>query len=529
MPLPRYWSLPTELVDSRKRKKMETDSRDTILTERRCCLERTLEARSCTQIDMEMRCAILTSSDTNSSSPDALVAWPGCDFALGGFPVVRRMASSLCTARKEEGIADSTTERAKTMPMSSSSERWASCAASSSSFAMPKDTEKARSEPRELSATAVLMPPPPPPTGVGQSASTAEVRLISQESEVMRHLLAWQEGLALTIRHLLVCPILTTDTPGKGGKASRRRVGNSHVHSYSGCVFGCLLSHLVVFAKGNKRRGETAVMNGLRKFLEPASRALSSCNGIDADHLRCGFACCTVIRGQQLAISESKRSTRINSRHGRSAVAIGIGVALFFMFSIGSEDSSDAGALRVATAFWTDWCMRSLNKWRGCSTFMDPDHQAALDAERRALQRGLLAIRVAKKQAELLQLSAHSAVKLEIAFMAKAMWPANRTLDRVGHAQLCEWIHSDAFLADGEVPQRRCLAGMNASFPTPLSALNDVDVLPVLSSAGSDTESVCDSSSSAGWSSSADGDGGNDPFSVDMNSLASHFNTGRML
>ncbi len=343
----------------------------------------------------------------------------------------------------------------------------------------------------------------------------------------MRHLLAWQEGLTLTIRHLLVCPILTTDTPGRGGKASRRRVGNSHVHSYSACVFGCLLSRLVAFAKGNKSRRESDVMRALRKFLEPASLALSSCNGVDADHLRCGFACCKVIRGQLLTIAESRRSTKIHTRHGSSSVAIGIGVALFFLFSMASEDVTDAGALRVATGFWTDWCMRCLNRWRGSETFMDPVHQAALDAERRALQRGLLAIRVAKRQAETLQLSAHSAVKLEIAFMAKAMWPANQTLDKVAHAQLCEWIHSEEFLEDAGVPQRTCLASGNPNSPTPLSALSE---LPGLSSAGSDTESQCDSSSSAGWSSSAGSDAGNDPYSVDlMNALAAHFNTGRIL
>eukprot|EP00966_Prymnesium_polylepis_P260768 6023183-Prymnesium_polylepis.1 len=67
------------------------------------------------------------------------------------------------------------------MPMSSSSDRFAWCAASSSSFAMPYDTEKARSEPNELKDAAVVMTPPPLPFGVMQEVNTLELKMLCQE------------------------------------------------------------------------------------------------------------------------------------------------------------------------------------------------------------------------------------------------------------------------------------------------------------------------------------------------------------
>lgn len=501
---------------------MDTDKSETTLTERMCCLDRTLAARSCTHIDMEMRLAMSTSSDMNSRSPEVLFSFSDA-CAPDSFSVVRRRsASSLRNAENEDGSADRTTERARTMPMSSSSDRWASCAASSSSFAMPKDTEKARSEPSELSAPAVLMPPPRPPVGACQTVRTEALKQISRECEVLRHLLAWQEGLTLTIRHLLVSPILTTDTPGRGGKSFRRKVvSGGHEHSYSSSVFGCMLSHLVGFAMGKKRRSVASTMHALRKTLEPATRALCSSRGVDAEYLKCGFACCTVIRGQVLAISGGQRAPRINTRLGKSSVAIGLGVALFFLFSISSELRSEAAALRVATDFWTEWCVRVLDKWKVSGSCMAPAHQEALDAERRSLQRGLLAIRVAKKRAAFLQLSTHTAARLEVAFMSKAMWPANCAIDEAAHAQLCAWIRSEDFLEEAP-PVQLSLASVGPHSPTPLSALHE---LPETSYSASDSDSLCDSSSSAGWSSSAGSDGGNDVFSADLlQTLATNLN-----
>jgi len=527
-----YTPLPTELVDSKNKKKIDTESNDTIRTDLRGCLDRTLEASSCTQIDIDIRCAMRTSSEANSMSPEILsCALPASLSDVSSLTVVRRNASSLFTMWNEDGNAARITDSARTMPINSSSDRFAWCAASSSSFAIPYDTEKARSEPNELNDAAVVMAPPlrllfDVPI---QDVNALELKMLCQECRVIRHLLAWQEGLTLSIRRLLVCPIVNTDMKGHRGKAVRRRVQGTHLYSYSSCVFGCVLKQLVEFACGNAHSNVSTVMTALRRHLDPAARSLSSCNGMDAAHLKCGFACCTVIQCQMYALPETKRSSGINTRYGKSSVAIGIGAALFFLFSHCASDPKDMGALRQATGFWTDWCVRCLSKWTDSMSLMNTEHMEALEAERRALQRGLHAIHVAKRQTELLHMNLQNSVKLELAFMAKAMWPPHRTLDKVTHPMLCEWIHSEEFLCKADSAHT---ATSNVTtrehYPTPLSALSEC-VLSTDSGVVSECESTCDTCSSVGWSGWSGWSGSTlnvdtDNFALDMNALASHFN-----
>ena len=133
-------------------------------------------------------------------------------------------------------------------------------------------------------------------------------------------------------------------------------------------------------------------------------------------------------------------------------------------------------------------------------SLMNTEHMEALEAERRALQRGLHAIHVAKRQTELLHMNLQNSVKLELAFMAKAMWPPHRTLDKVTHPMLCEWIHSEEFLCKADSAHT---ATSNVTtrehYPTPLSALSEC-VLSTDSWVVSECESTCDTCSSVGWS-----------------------------
>ena len=68
----------TELVDSKNRKNMDTARSDTTLTDRSGCLDRTFEASSCTQMERDIRWAILRSNVTNSINPDggSVLAFP---------------------------------------------------------------------------------------------------------------------------------------------------------------------------------------------------------------------------------------------------------------------------------------------------------------------------------------------------------------------------------------------------------------------------------------------------------------------
>ena len=141
---------------------METARSDTTLTDRSGCRDRTFEATSCTQIDRAMRCAIPNSNLMNCTIPESSVAFalpppPPFDPSLT-LPRLHFVHSRLMAANVD-GTAANSTDIASTIPMSSSSDRWASCAASSSSCAMPRDTENARSDPREPSAPVVAMQP----------------------------------------------------------------------------------------------------------------------------------------------------------------------------------------------------------------------------------------------------------------------------------------------------------------------------------------------------------------------------------
>eukprot|EP00966_Prymnesium_polylepis_P295934 6834915-Prymnesium_polylepis.1 len=107
--------------------------------------------------------------------------------------------------------------------------------------------------------------------------------------------------------------------------------------------------------------------------------------------------------------------------------------------------------------------------------------------------------------------------------MAKAMWPPHRTLDKVTHSKLCEWIHSEEFLCEADSAHAATSKVTESEHsPTPLWALSEC-VLGTESGVVSESESTCDSCSSAGWSGSTLSVD-TDNFALDMNALASHFN-----
>lgn len=452
---------------------METARSDTMRTARSGCLDLTLADRSCTQMEIDIRCAILTSNVANSRMPEG-VCVSSSPVPPVPFSVFRTFASSRRTALNDEGIAASTTESASTMAMSSSSERCDSFAASSSSVAMPKETENARSEPSEPSAPAVLMPPPPVPP-LQNVATSHDVRIFSNEGDTIPHLLAWQTGFCLSIRRLLLSPILETGTPGRGGKALKRvRVGSTHHHGYSGCVFGCLLGNLIQFAKGTSNLRTSEAILHLRKCLEPAGKDMLSCTGADAAHLHRGFACYNVIRGQLPLLSESQTSPRIDAKYGKKSVAIGIAAAIYYLFSVCQRVASNSNAVRMSTEYFVERCFKSLQNWRELHGNCPACHSAAMEAEKRALRRGLLAIRVAKKMTRKEGIDDYKALQFELEFMRKAMWPQGKEVSSATQADLCEWIHTDEFTQSSTPETHERPRPVDCTLPIPLSQLSEL-------------------------------------------------------
>ena len=301
-------------------------------------------------------------------------------------------------------------------------------------------------------------------------ATTLDVRVYSNEGDVIPHLLAWQTGFCLSLRRLLVSPILETRTPRRGGKAlGRVRVGNTHLHSYSGCVFGCILGNLIQFAKGTSNLRTSEAIVHLRKCFEPANMDILSCTGADVAHLHYGFGCYKVIRGQLPLLSESQTTMRIDSRYGKKSVAIGITAAMYYLFSACQRVASNSNAVRMSTEYFMEHCLDSLQNWRELHGNCPACHTSAMEAEKRALRRGLLAIRVAKKMTRERGINDYNGLQVELVFMRNAIWPRGKEVSYATQAYMCEWIHTDDFINSCAPETHDRPRPMDHSLPVPLS------------------------------------------------------------
>lgn len=487
---------------------METARSDTTLTDRSGCLDRTFEATSCTQMERDIRWAILRSNATNSTNPDggSGLAFP----SFAPFPSLaegtldpsftmpaRYLSHSLCMATNVDGTAERSTESVSTMPISSSSDRCASWAASSSSFAMPNETENARSDPREPSVPAVAMPSSNQESLVRQycvsdarySLTSSEVRSASREACVLDAVIAKQQGLTLVMRRLLISPAIGTKHSGRGGKALRERVGSTHKHIYSGNVYGCLLGSVLDFVRMPNDR-VSDIVRTLRNCLQPASKDLVTCRGDDTHHLLRGFASHHAIRGQLPYISEFKGSSRIDSRYGTKNVVLGMSACVYFVLTVLSQCADNSTAISMVTGVWLHRCLNMLSHWSNGIKAYGPFQSVELQAERRALERAKAAVSHGRRYGKELGLNTYNSVRIELAYMRKAMWPAGRKLDCDEQEGLLSWIESDQFRDDVEVP-KHTRPRLNFTVNVPLSAI------PVLYSNGG---SACDSASSSGSS-----------------------------
>jgi hypothetical protein len=296
------------------------------------------------------------------------------------------------------------------------------------------------------------------------------------------------------MRRLLISPVLDTKLQGRGGKMVRERVGSTHKHYYAGTIFGCLLGAAIKFVTTKDER-VCDVMRTLRECLQPAGKDVMSCSGGDAVHLQRGFASHHAIRGQLPYLDESKGSARIDSRYGKKSVVLGISPCVYFVLTSLSTRTDNCAALSYVTAWWVRRCAKMLGQWKTPMQAYGAFHCQALEAERRALERGAQGLDVADAEAKRVGLDTHNTMRLKLAYMRKAMWPPDRSLDGAAQPALLDWIKSGSFNKDIKLhhePKPR----MNITVNVPLSAI------PMLGQGRgeTDTDSACDSTSSAGSS-----------------------------
>ena len=465
---------------SRNKKNIATASSVTIRTLRSGCLVRTLEASNWTQTLTLMRCAMPTSSSRNSSNPECEVS----DFLrLSSWRLASReslRSSSSLTPLIDGGIALSMMDRASTTEMSSSSDRCASVAALSSSCAMAKETEKARSEPTAVRAPALDMD-----DCDVYSATSSEIRNASCESASVQPLLAWQDGRRLLIRRLLVGSIAKGRPTGGGIKKDRHKKR----FDYKAIVVGCVLQSALEFARGDAR-GSKKVLSILKECLGPASRSLATCTGDDAIQLKSGLASHRVIRTQLPLLKESNLAPRLDPRSSQcGSAAIGVSACLFFIFSVILIDSMDCGAFRVGAISAAEAAQAGMDRWISrCGSLPDQSRQA-LDAERRALQRGVFAMRVAKQKSMEMKENDHDAAHREVDYMRRAMWPCGKKIDARAQSDLCEWIFSPEFVEDSSAPMEQS-ASADALCALASSTGSDSSACTSLTSASSECDSV---------------------------------------
>jgi hypothetical protein len=325
----------------------------------------------------------------------------------------------------------------------------------------------------------------------GGFASERQLQSASREAAVLRGTISWQGEASLTIRRLLVSVNGGSGSRARGGGGAReRRAGGC---SFDGCVFGVVLSSAVAYARFGGHFRAAEVLAQLRDCLGPAAADLASCSGEDANLLALGMASRRVVRKQLLRLEESRSSGRASCAYGRGGVALGASACMHFLISATAKNAGKAGSLEVACDRWTSACARALDGWRWLDAEAEEAQERALRAEQRALRRGVLGLRAAKREAQRLGISPMDAARMYCVFMRRAMWPAGRRLDAEAQEGLCAWIESAGFVQDAAMPPPR------GAWYTPNMPLSQIPLLP----REGQGESDWDSASSLGTPSSA--------------------------
>lgn len=471
-------------------KNTATLNSDTILTARLGCFARTLAASSCTEIEIAIRRAMSTSSATNEASPDP------SDVLGVGFPNHPLRLSSLDATLNVRGTAANTMLSTRTTATSSSSDICASCAESSSSLPMPKETEKARSEPRDPSAAAVSVMLPEDTDHVSQVVYFESVELALREVHYLPGRLAWQApamgGASLVLRRLFVAPrgVRRANHGAHSGpiRARHRKHAYEAELESGGTVFGCTLGNLMHHCRGRKHKLMHA-MRVARKVLQNAGDALGHASGNDRDVLVRALACHRVLRMQGRKLGELKRAPDIDYKMGHVGVVVGASAAILVAFECMSVDAADTEGLGSQLMHCLRDAHTAVASWRLPSN-LDNDMRDARMVEVRALERARMG--VCRAQQLCGGLSDADAMRLQLDFYRRAVWPMG-CIDDDAHGDILERIGTGELVDEETHPRAK---GLNAPGIVSLAAL---PVALSTTSSGDGASSHSGSSSSA-WS-----------------------------
>lgn len=525
----RCCTRPSVAVDSRNTKKTATPSKVITRTDRSGCCTCTLAATSWTQIDMEIRCATLTNSARNASSPDVSVT-----FGLGRigtgirFHAAHAALTSVRASHTTLGNAESMIDVESTMPISSASLSSASLAASSSSCAMAHAIDSVRSPPNADSASPAVggSPTNVPLDAIGPPAygRGAGGEWVNHDLPVEHFKGACGEGYSLDqpghahplrLRRLVLGkPRAARNACNAHGISKRRSSVAPRLGYTTGTIFGSLLSSVLEFSGvAPTRAHQLTALRHLVRLLAPAGKDICTVGGADRVHLAAGLFCQRVSSRQGRFLPEMSHATRNPNdflrRVGGADVAVGATAAVLAAHYIMATTGSDAEGVALGLQRCAGHIDALLRNWPLLHTGRGDDHAQAeaLAAETRAIARARAAAVAAASLAKAQGLRREEALRLQFDWMRKAAWPRNEVCNADSHTALIER------LLEGPL-EPHAAAAVPIAFesspppplePTPLSALPPGAFME--GSLGDSSGTSVSFSSSASSLGSADGGG----------------------
>ena len=434
------------------------------------------------------------------------------------------------SAAMAECNALNTMAKPSTSAMSSSSASWLSCAACSSSCAMPKLTDTDKSEPIPLKVPNVVPPMPPvaapvPPAVVGLplilkenydealTVSRSACRAAARDGcRMLIGFFAYQHGKELITRLLYL-----TSAQARGvqkQQAKRRKTSNGlaahqrelqggssdeddqddHDHTaaatagagdsvqFCGLACGTSLGNIVFYLEGRGVPAERAhILRSIRARLLPCAEALKSMRGADADQLMLGMASCRIVAPQRLAMPELARRRgasgasggagvcgRFDAKYGNVATAVGVTAALLVAFAIMAADvPAHCNHFVKDCSFGKALRCAEAQLLNWRSTAAQT--RAALSAEARALQRASLAVCEAIAFSNERKLAPAMAMAIQLRWARRAAFPDGELVDEFTHARLCERIRSRQLFELPEVHTAPPTSGPALASPVPLA------------------------------------------------------------
>ena len=225
--------------------------------------------------------------------------------------------------------------------------------------------------------------------------------------------------------------------------------------------------------------------------LVPVASAVLSMAGKDAPILCSGIAAHRIARPQLIVVG-SKIEGKVHSRYGNPATVIGLTASIYCVYLLLSSDGVTTPATsRHADVAWfvennmlcnslvlAERILASSTPRRGFGGA--PDFEVgAYEAELRAVQRALQAVKTATKLATQHGLQKQQTFDMQLSFFCKAAWPPNERVGSGTHDLLMERIQSPIFFTSQTQTQRNQHGAFGSvthpGLVVPLSELSGVD------------------------------------------------------